>query len=131
MTRTIITRTAAMALFIAAFLLLLGADASAQKRGTLAISNNSKCDVTLCGPRGLNCVTIPAGSDLRIEVPCVTSPLYVRTCGTLREIPLGSCIENVNLGPCCARICLVTGIVSCTYFLSIDPVDTRCPCRFE
>ncbi len=125
----IITRTAALALLVAAFLLTMSVPASAQEQGSLSISNNASCAVTVCGPKGGNCITISPGSSITLQVPCEVTTLTVEICGKLRKMSLGECLTNVSIGSCCANICYVPGIRACTAFLSIDPSSSlRCPC---
>lgn len=124
----IITRTAALALLVAAFLLTMGAEASAQ--GSLNISNNASCPVTICGPKGGNCITLSPGSNITLQVPCEYTTLTVEICGKLQRMSLGECRTHVSIGACCANICYVPGIIACTSFLIIDPSSSslRCPC---
>lgn len=131
MIKQILTRTAALALLVAAFLLTMSVQASAQQQGSLTISNNASCAVTVCGPKGGNCITISPGSNITLQVPCDYTILTVEICGKLQRMSLGECRNNVNIGACCANICYVPGIIACTSFLSIDPSTLRCPCAFE
>lgn len=108
--------------------LMLFTEASAQLRGPLTITNNTNCGVVVCTSNGAACAIIPPGSTT-IQIPCNTTAVGIRSCGTLRIVQLGQCEHNVPVANgCCADVCFSPGIVACTFFLTINPVPGPCPC---
>ncbi|MBS1912334.1 MAG: hypothetical protein JST22_10140 [Bacteroidetes bacterium] len=100
---------------------------NAQTTGPLTVRNNTTCTVTVCDASGTVCATFAPGITTA-QIPCTTSALAIRTCGTLRKIPLFGSLTNVSLGTCCADISFTAGFVGCTFFLVINTAAGPCPC---
>lgn len=132
MFRSIVTRPASAIIVTVCLMLAALAGASAQESALLTINNNTSCAVVVCAANGSACTLIPAGATVEIKIPCTTAAIGIRSCGGLRVIPLGQCLNNIAVGNgCCANVCFVPGIVSCTFFLTINRTAGPCPCPLE
>lgn len=119
----------APALLLAAACLIIGTTVSAvAQTGSLTVTNNTKCDITVCLANGGPCITFAAGTTTQINVPC-TGLYQMIICGAKKVIGPGhTYLAGVDVGGgCCADVALSPGFVACTWFLTLTQVNL-CTC---
>ena len=110
-----------------ATLFTLGASTAEAACANINIINNTTCVVkvyVVCTGLPATLYTVPAMSSVVAPIPAGCNPQIVPIiCGNRRNLPPG-CINNVDVGGCCANVCY--SITAC--FVRFDPVPGPCPC---